>query len=217
MPTFYQKACEHCSAEFQVLPRVKKQRYCSPSCVRESKRNPNKLNSCLHCSTHLSRTQMKFCSQSCAASHNNKGVRRHGKSIEERLKPCQQCGKMTDNIKFCSIECTNRGKSIPDAIRAENRKLRSRIAQRKYQAKKLRRLDSAANIDLITRVYRNCPDGFEVDHCIPLSKGGKHHEDNLQYLTVDENRSKGNRKIYSVWPRHPLIEKLVRREGFEPP
>ena len=30
----------------------------------------------------------------------------------------------------------------------------------------------------------------EVDHIIPISKGGKHHEDNLQILTRSENRRK---------------------------
>ena len=40
---------------------------------------------------------------------------------------------------------------------------------------------------------RNCPSGFEVDHIIPLSRGGMHHVDNLQYLTPEENRSKKNK------------------------
>ena len=33
----------------------------------------------------------------------------------------------------------------------------------------------------------------EVDHIIPVSKGGLHHPDNLQILTKYENQSKGNR------------------------
>ena len=35
----------------------------------------------------------------------------------------------------------------------------------------------------------------EVDHIIPISKGGKHHENNLQILTAIENRKKYN-KLY---------------------
>ena len=31
----------------------------------------------------------------------------------------------------------------------------------------------------------------EVDHIIPICKGGLHHPDNLQILTMKENRSKG--------------------------
>lgn len=33
----------------------------------------------------------------------------------------------------------------------------------------------------------------EVDHVIPISKGGKHHEDNLQIITMSENRKKHNK------------------------
>jgi len=33
----------------------------------------------------------------------------------------------------------------------------------------------------------------EVDHIIPISKGGKHHEDNLQILTAIENRKKSTK------------------------
>ena len=32
---------------------------------------------------------------------------------------------------------------------------------------------------------------YEVDHIIPLARGGKHHPNNLQLLTAFENRSKG--------------------------
>ena len=34
---------------------------------------------------------------------------------------------------------------------------------------------------------------YEVDHIIPISKGGMHHENNLQVLTMLENRTKGDR------------------------
>lgn len=33
----------------------------------------------------------------------------------------------------------------------------------------------------------------EVDHIIPISRGGLHHQDNLQILTWIENRKKGNK------------------------
>lgn len=43
--------------------------------------------------------------------------------------------------------------------------------------------------------YINCPRGMEVDHIIPVSKGGLHCIENLQYLTPTENRSKGNKLL----------------------
>jgi 5-methylcytosine-specific restriction endonuclease McrA len=33
----------------------------------------------------------------------------------------------------------------------------------------------------------------EVDHIVPISLGGIHHETNLQIITRTENRMKGNR------------------------
>lgn len=46
---------------------------------------------------------------------------------------------------------------------------------------------------LIGRFYKNCPEGYQVDHIIPVSRGGKHILSNLQYLTPDENRRKSNK------------------------
>jgi hypothetical protein len=45
----------------------------------------------------------------------------------------------------------------------------------------------------VKNFYKNCPKELEVDHIIPLSKGGRHHVTNLQYLTVTENRKKWNK------------------------
>ena len=64
-----------------------------------------------------------------------------------------------------------------------------------YRAKGYRLLAPGADKQKIKEIYLNCPAGYEVDHIVPLSLGGLHHEDNLQYLTIEENRRKGNRWI----------------------
>jgi hypothetical protein len=66
----------------------------------------------------------------------------------------------------------------------------------KYRADRLQRTPSWADMEAIKRFYECCPSGHEVDHIIPL-KGknisGLHIAENLQWLTVSENRQKGNR------------------------
>lgn len=48
-----------------------------------------------------------------------------------------------------------------------------------------------AERDAMEAFYKNCPEGYEVDHIRPLSKGGTHTMDNVQYLTISENKRKG--------------------------
>lgn len=62
-----------------------------------------------------------------------------------------------------------------------------------YYTKKRNQTPPDADLEKIKDIYLKCPEGHEVDHIIPISKGGLHHQDNLQYLTIHENRSKGNK------------------------
>ena len=52
-----------------------------------------------------------------------------------------------------------------------------------------------ANLEAIKEFYANCPKGYHVDHIHPLQGeliSGLHVENNLQYLTAEENLRKGN-------------------------
>lgn len=57
---------------------------------------------CKNCSIEIPRKR-KFCSSSCSASYNNKGVRRHGRGKTN----CLNCNTITKytNTKFCSNRC----------------------------------------------------------------------------------------------------------------
>ena len=72
----------------------------------------------------------------------------------------------------------------------------SKSAKRRARIKK--QLTSDADFDIIKSIYEECrrlslETGIphEVDHIVPISKGGLHHQDNLQILTMSENRKKG--------------------------
>ena len=64
-----------------------------------------------------------------------------------------------------------------------------------YRARKLNATLSDKYSEEILAIYKDCPNGYEVDHIVPL-KGenicGLHVPWNLQYLTPTENRSKNN-------------------------
>ena len=145
---------------------------------------------CLTCSQVTSNP--KFCSSSCAATYNNTGRRRHGKPPNN----CKVCGTLTGSSAqiFCSKTCS----SVSRVVTEEQRRATNAARQGRYRAKKYRVLDPNANKQRIKEIYSNCPAGYEVDHIIPLSKGGKHHENNLQYLTINENRRKNNKLMVEV-------------------
>jgi 5-methylcytosine-specific restriction endonuclease McrA len=65
-----------------------------------------------------------------------------------------------------------------------------------YRARKKKAIPANADLDLIKKIYECAPEGYQIDHIIPLSKGGLHHQDNLQYLPSRDNQSKNNRLDY---------------------
>lgn len=88
-------------------------------------------------------------------------------------------------------------------------------SSRKGNATRAARLRGAALVvdasdqTLVRLIYANCPDGFEVDHIVPLSRGGAHLPSNLQYLPLSINRRKNNRTdfdatVYAVPWQHVL-------------
>ena len=158
------------------------------------------MTNCLQCRSQTSNP--KFCSHSCAASFNNRGVCR---VVKKRFHhPCAHCGELTVSKKFCSIRCGAESRITSVEIQKKNNAIR----QSRYRSKKYRSVDPTANIDKIKQIYQNCPNGYEVDHVMPLSKGGRHHENNLQYLTIKENRKKGNRVLVRPTGLEPVTSRL---------
>jgi hypothetical protein len=62
----------------------------------------------------------------------------------------------------------------------------------------IRHTRDEAEIALIARIYASCPAGYHVDHIIPITKGGWHKADNLQYLPAAVNLRKMTKLDYDV-------------------
>lgn len=76
---------------------------------------------------------------------------------------------------------------------SSNNRGKKNAASARRRALLLEQTSENANHIWIDLIYEHCPEGHEVDHIIPLSKGGEHHEDNLQYLLMHDNRVKYNK------------------------
>lgn len=106
------------------------------------------------------------------------------------------CKKVNDDLHDESIRHyretawtnTEKGRASIKRGRAV-RDIRFRKASKKLSEK---------HLEAIKDFYFNCPEGYEVDHIIPLSKGGKHRLSNMQYLTIRENRRKAARLYYEM-------------------
>lgn len=96
-------------------------------------------------------------------------------------------------IKFCSHSCSTKSRYLGEK---HKRKVLNAVAATRRARLKEASVDlTDEEKDEIMKIYLECPDGHEVDHIIPISKGGKHHPKNLQYLTVSENRKKGSKLV----------------------
>jgi len=172
------RQCKHCNKEFTPARSGSKTKFCSRDCYIASKQPP--LNKCLQCGTE---TKTKFCSRSCSASYNNTIAPKRQATFKNT---CETCGTPTNNKRWCKRSC--RPKETYEQYRARMNEANARyMARRKFQT------PADEDIQALQEFYANCPKGYEVDHIVPISKGGLHSLSNLQYLPWLENRRKSNK------------------------
>lgn len=132
------------------------------------------------------------------------------KNVERKeILYCENCGssfivsrfRATNEkwkLRFCSHSCSSEFRYLgEDHKRAV---LNSISARRRCRIRDA--FDETADQQKINEIYCKAKQlteetgiSYEVDHIIPISKGGKHHEDNLQIITMSENRKKHNKII----------------------
>ena len=111
-------------------------------------------------------------------------------------KYCYKCDRCLLDINFQNSSYRKDGKAGEcKQCRAEY--LKTGIGNAQKARRKARKLQASVSWgqEGITEFYKKCPEGFQVDHIIPLQGKfvcGLHVLDNLQYLSTLENQKKNN-------------------------
>jgi 5-methylcytosine-specific restriction endonuclease McrA len=100
--------------------------------------------------------------------------------------------------KYCSQKCRIEAQRELTSVSEDHKKARYRRLTALRRVRQKAAYDETANQEVIKKIYLEASRltqetgiRHEVDHIIPISRGGKHHEDNLRVVTITENRRKG--------------------------
>jgi 5-methylcytosine-specific restriction endonuclease McrA len=150
----------------------------------------------------------KYCCRSCANSRIRTDDIKQKISIT--VKEGIQSGKIptgcSKGVKHKTPRTKEHTEKIADGIKQrwdekgrktlEQKRARIKASVYAYRARKKNAIPDDADLNLIKKIYESAPLGYQIDHIVPLSKGGLHHQDNLQYLPSKENQSKNNKLDY---------------------
>lgn len=125
----------------------------------------------------------------------------HGTVIGYRYCKCERCRAANAEYKAPanermrqSPEFKARQRELNVAYKETDAGRAKRKAAHALRKAQMRGADcSDEDRKLLELIYGSCPYGYQVDHIHPLSKGGKHHPDNLQYLPAAINNRKRSR------------------------
>ena len=121
--------------------------------------------------------------------------------------PCKKCGEYERYVSTwscckCVVEEGLKKLADKELMAPYRTKDKQNNKTYRYRAKKFSegaKLTPEENQRILT-IYKECARitldtgiPHHVDHIIPISKGGKHHPDNLQILTAAENIAKSNK------------------------
>jgi 5-methylcytosine-specific restriction endonuclease McrA len=207
------RACVQCGGQFKARASGRPQRYCGAVCrnrIAYLKANPLTAGACAKCDgplptgAHGNRT---YCSSRCRWASENEG-RYQPRRYAER--PCAVCAKSFTPIKWHARYCSSKCNHVA-LMRDPHRRTSTRAYG--YKRRALKRGASNGIVVVAEVILRR--DGWtcqicgiktpealrgkrvanapELDHIIPLSRGGAHTPDNLQCACLACNRRKGAR------------------------
>jgi len=142
---------------------------------------------CLDCNVELGL-------HNCYASHfkHSKYVCKKCQNKRDNLRPCRKA-YLKEYTKKHYVENRETYRKKQKQWKLANPKIR-REQRAKYRAKKLQRTPGWCDLDQIKQIYSDCPDNMAIDHIIPLQGefvSGLHVPENLQYLDLSTNSTKG--------------------------
>lgn len=112
-------------------------------------------------------------------------------SICKIIKSKDNFGIRNGNLDGLTYDCLDCNK-----INLKIKYYKNKSSQRTSHFKRRQRTPKWANLTKIKEIYNNCPEGYQVDHIIPMNNDlvcGLHVENNLQYLTISDNAKKHNK------------------------
>ena len=139
---------------------------------------------CQYCSNEFRPTRLtsKFCSRSCGDVVRKRKYRQTPKGKESLAR---------DNKKAAERKSAWSKNQPTSYHAARTNKRRERLGSTKLSSIEKMMIvniyEDARHMSQLTGIPH------EVDHIIPISKGGPHHPSNLKVIPRDENRSKGAR------------------------
>lgn len=165
--------------------------------------------SCFHV-RRASRDGLALICKPCAIAHSKEWAKRNPEKLKassrrrylerdvekdrERLRQRRLSDPARHNKERREWSASHKSKRVEICKRYyEKNKMKFLAAVRLRQADKIKRTPKWADKKAMVAFYKNRPPGMEVDHIVPLrgkNVCGLHVHNNLQYLTMSENRRK---------------------------
>lgn len=206
------RQCPKCRKEFE--PVTTKQSFCGKECAYKARTTKLQPRQCKQCRREFMprKKHSSFCDRGCVNAARTK------------LQPqrCKQCGKAFKprdaRQSLCDRACADKARRVATPSRDRSTAARARKFNVPHEAinplKVFERDNWRCQICMVRTPLRlrgtRDPRAPELDHRIPMSKGGGHTWSNVQCACRKCNRKKSNKKVLG---QLPIFERLTAVPG----